>query len=233
MEFNYPYKKKTSRTLGSTTFNCSLFQSFGDKDNQFKGFQEKRVPSGFMGMRGKKYFGFKRAPSGFMGMRGKKNYEEVDGNSIYDEDLESELYQELMDERLLMSNLMEDNQMNEMEKRAPSGFMGMRGKKSISNNDYFESESKRAPMGFQGVRGKKSQFENFLVTEDKRGPITGFFGMRGKKQPNVCSLNTFVNQQLYNLKVFPKHFSRLPVTLVFVRSLMSSVENLLVSVERK
>lgn len=146
-----------------------------------------------MGMRGKKYFGFKRAPSGFMGMRGKKNYEEVDVNSIYDEDLESELYQELMDERLLMSNLMEDNQMNEMEKRAPSGFMGMRGKKSISNNDYFESESKRAPMGFHGVRGKKSQFENFLVTEDKRGPVTGFFGMRGKKQPNVCLLNTFVN----------------------------------------
>ncbi|CAO1394505.1 unnamed protein product [Diamesa hyperborea] len=160
--------------------------SFGDMDNQFKGFQEKRVPSGFMGMRGKKYYGFKRAPSGFMGMRGKKSYEEVDGNSIYDEDLESELYQELLNERLLMSHYTDDNQLNELEKRAPSGFMGMRGKKSVSNTDYFESD-KRAPMGFQGVRGKKSQFENFLVTENKRGPVTGFFGTRGKKQPNTSS----------------------------------------------
>lgn len=169
-----------------------LFQAFRDNDNQYKEFQEKRVPSGFMGMRGKKYYGFKRAPSGFMGMRGKKNYKEDDGNSIYDEDLESELYQKLMDERILLSNLMEDTQLNELEKRAPSGFMGMRGKKSVNNDDYFES-NKRAPMGFQGVRGKKSQFENFLVPEDKRGSVTGFFGMRGKKQRNVCSINNFGN----------------------------------------
>ena len=170
-------------------------------DNQFKGFQEKRVPSGFMGMRGKKYYGFKRAPSGFMGMRGKKNYEEVNGNSIYDEDLESELYQELLNERLLMSHFTDDNQLNELEKRAPSGFMGMRGKKSVSNNDYFESD-KRAPMGFQGVRGKKSQFENFLVTENKRGPVTGFFGMRGKKQPNVCYINTLFNRRIKSFHHF-------------------------------
>lgn len=170
-------------------------------DNQFKGFQEKRVPSGFMGMRGKKYYGFKRAPSGFMGMRGKKNYEEVNGNSIYDEDLESELYQELLNERLLMSHFTDDNQLNELEKRDPSGFMGMRGKKSVSNNDYFESD-KRAPMGFQGVRGKKSQFENFLVTENKRGPVTGFFGMRGKKQPNVCYINTLFNRRIKSFHHF-------------------------------
>lgn len=46
------------------------------------------------------------------------------------------------------------------EKRAPKGFMGMRGKKrdGEANDDDFESDfyaQKRVPSGFTGVRGKK------------------------------------------------------------------------------
>ena len=58
-------------------------------------------------------------------------------------------------------------------KRAPSGFMGMRGKKSsLENfdgedaddqqysaydlNNFYERNEKRAPSGFMGMRGKKA-----------------------------------------------------------------------------
>lgn len=64
----------------------------------------------------------------------------------------------------------------ESPKRAPSGFLGVRGKKDsafVSEEAYNDVMEKRAPaMGFQGVRGKK---------DDKRGPSMGFHGMRGKK----------------------------------------------------
>lgn len=62
------------------------------------------------------------------------------------------------------------------DKRAPSGFMGMRGKKEF--DDYM---NKRTPSGFFGVRGKKN-YDTF-IDETKRAPPSGFFGMRGKKQP--------------------------------------------------
>lgn len=85
--------------------------------------------------------------------------------------------------------------------RAPSGFLGVRGKK---NDNYIESEpeysdenvnvddyldeylasqvNKRKPQGFVGLRGKKSETPEFI---QKRVPVTGFFGMRGKKEPLV------------------------------------------------
>lgn len=61
-------------------------------------------------------------------------------------------------------------------KRAPSGFVGMRGRR----DDIFDSsfEEKRAPVGFLGMRGKKD-FETDI--ELKRAPAAGFFGTRGKK----------------------------------------------------
>lgn len=43
---------------------------------------------------------------------------------------------------------------DEYPKRAPSGFMGMRGKKEYDPFEYYNE--KRAPMGFVGMRGKKS-----------------------------------------------------------------------------
>lgn len=55
------------------------------------------------------------------------------------------------------------------DKRAPKGFMGMRGKKSgpdsfdddvddpqmFDYNSVYDKNEKRAPSGFMGVRGKK------------------------------------------------------------------------------
>lgn len=145
--------------------------------------QPKRMPSqAFFGMRGKKYYGEKRAPSGFYGMRGKKS----DYDDQLNDDLQAELYRDLQREREYIASLMEDYYMDEKDKRKPSGFVGLRGKKSVNNDDYYEFE-KRAPMGFQGVRGKKSEFPDFIGSDDKRVPVAGFFGMRGKKQPYIVS----------------------------------------------
>lgn len=80
-------------------------------------------------------------------------------------------------------------------KRGPSGFMGMRGKKSswdalydlLDNHEIrhgMENDEveKRAPAnGFFGMRGKK--WIDLGVDEvEKRSPSMGFFGMRGKKE---------------------------------------------------
>lgn len=88
----------------------------------------------------------------------------------------------------------------ELDKRAPMGFQGMRGKKhdNYDDDDYYYSE-KRAPMGFQGMRGKKSASNPYddVVSYyddqlfDKRAPM-GFQGMRGKKsleEVRLCLVN--------------------------------------------
>ncbi|XP_065159244.1 tachykinins isoform X2 [Atheta coriaria] len=90
---------------------------------------------------------------------------------------------------------------SDSHKRAPSGFTGVRGKKSITDSEYANVEypaekrvsagffgdqqkpfdgwaEKRVPAsGFLGVRGKKDSENDF----DKRAP-SGFLGMRGKKE---------------------------------------------------
>lgn len=69
----------------------------------------------------------------------------------------------------------------EVVKRVPQGFVGMRGKKLI-NSAEMDQFYKRKPQFFVGVKGKK----NFMDTLDgeqvyyKRAPM-GFVGMRGKK----------------------------------------------------
>lgn len=133
-------------------------------------------------MRGKKYFDGKRAAASFYGVRGKKD--NVDDQDLSD-DLQAELYRDLQNEREKIASFVEDY-MDEKEKRKPSGFVGLRGKKSVSDDDYLDYE-KRAPMGFQGVRGKKSEYPNFIESAEKRIPVSGFFGMRGKKQPFAVS----------------------------------------------
>lgn len=123
----------------------------------------------------------KKAPSGFVGMRGKKYNYEYEPN--FSDDFQAELFHQLQKEREMLTNLMDEynnNYNNDMEKRRPEGFVGLRGKKSVSNNDYFIDDEKRVPMGFAGVRGKKSEFAEFM---NKRVPVASFFGMRGKKEP--------------------------------------------------
>lgn len=73
-------------------------------------------------------------------------------------------------------------------KRAPSGFMGVRGKKPYQWDPYPFTDSfvdKRAPSGFVGMRGKK-EYDEIMETE-KRAQMSGFFGMRGKKMPGRSS----------------------------------------------
>lgn len=99
-------------------------------EDELQGFNPKRAPSGFFGVRGKKFGdydlpvaqnqigGEKRAPKGFLGMRGKKSGENID---------------ETMSEQL---EAYDNNNYNSMyEKRVPSGFMGVRGKK-----DSYEAQ---------------------------------------------------------------------------------------------
>ncbi|KAF5290485.1 hypothetical protein FQA39_LY03589 [Lamprigera yunnana] len=86
------------------------------------------------------------------------------------------------------------------KRRAPSGFTGVRGKKSISDGAYSDTsqlqtdtsdatldESKRAPSGFMGMRGKKLYPEFDALGEEKRAP-SGFLGMRGKKDDDLNNI---------------------------------------------
>jgi len=66
----------------------------------------------------------KRAPMGFQGMRGKKDY--------------------------LLSDFEDGYFRDDYEKRASS--QNTRGRNTLLEDEYY----KRAPMGFQGMRGKKS-----------------------------------------------------------------------------
>lgn len=153
---------------------CLTFQQLRQKKLFFNlpyRFIPKRTPSGFMGMRGKKFLeaSMKRGPSGFMGMRGKKSYPDP----------------------LMYFNEYEDDFSNEFEKRSPAGFFGMRGKKE---SEYYRSSpfagdfggAKRSPkMGFHGMRGKRSTSNNYgLFGTMKRNPNEfrrRFLGVRGKK----------------------------------------------------
>lgn len=56
------------------------------------------------------------------------------------------------------------------DKRAPKGFMGMRGKKSGS--DTFDDDEIDDPQVFD---------YNYNSIYDKRAPSSGFMGVRGKK----------------------------------------------------
>ncbi|KAM3960797.1 LOW QUALITY PROTEIN: tachykinin [Aphomia sociella] len=69
-----------------------------------------------------------------------------------------------------------------IDKRVPQGFLGMRGKK-------YESESteqfyKRKPQFFVGVKGKKNFLDDLENYYYKRAPM-GFVGMRGKKESYI------------------------------------------------
>lgn len=91
---------------------------------------------------------------------------------------------------------------DQTKRRAPSGFTGVRGKKSIPETTYSDtsqimadpSESllnnvvdKRAPSGFMGMRGKKPFPDPETFSEDKRAP-SGFMGMRGKKDNDLNNI---------------------------------------------
>ncbi|XP_021709278.1 tachykinins isoform X2 [Aedes aegypti] len=161
----------------------------------------KRAPSGFLGLRGKKYYynGAKRVPSGFTGMRGKKAF--YDMNSSFDDntnqlELTKDIhFDELLQrERAFLEELYRIHQIEQeisnnpsistfqtSEKRAPSGFLGMRGKKATEDSSS-NSETKRAPSGFLGLRGKRANIDDY-IEGNKRTTFTSYFGMQGNKEP--------------------------------------------------
>ncbi|KAF0291756.1 Tachykinin [Amphibalanus amphitrite] len=68
------------------------------------------------------------------------------------------------------------------DKRAPSGFAGMRGRKreelgARGSEDHLE---KRVPSGFGGMRGKKADVVE--GGEHKRAPQNSFLGLRGRRE---------------------------------------------------
>ncbi|XP_045454548.1 tachykinins-like [Melitaea cinxia] len=82
----------------------------------------------------------------------------------------------------------------EVVRRVPQGFIGMRGKKYYEYGD--DEFYKRKPQFFVGVKGKKNY--DLTEAEFKRAPM-GFVGMRGKKE------------YMYpELMVFPEGFEYIP-----------------------
>ncbi|CAG4954833.1 unnamed protein product [Parnassius apollo] len=68
----------------------------------------------------------------------------------------------------------------EMEKRVPQGFVGMRGKKYLDSRET-EQFYKRKPQFFVGVKGKKNYDSSEYQESSKQVPME-FVGMQGKKE---------------------------------------------------
>ncbi|EDW66605.1 tachykinins isoform X2 [Drosophila virilis] len=126
----------------------------------------------------------KKAPLAFVGLRGKKFT--PNNNRLHD------LLQQMEEDRL-RENLLQDflehlaTDGNDVAKRAPTGFTGMRGKRpSIAEYDAVENGedamellAKRAPVNsFVGVRGKKDVSHQHY----KRAALSEAYDVRGKKQ---------------------------------------------------
>uniref|UniRef100_A0A6B2E8Z0 Putative conserved secreted protein n=1 Tax=Phlebotomus kandelakii TaxID=1109342 RepID=A0A6B2E8Z0_9DIPT len=147
----------------------------------------------------------RRNPIGFQGVRGKRSVTDLPPTSTsYVFASPSSSRQEAEDEQPITPPVAIDEASDyirglpilSLVKRAPVGFMGMRGKKDsevVSVNESpmdvegsrdkklflnlpFRYIPKRAPSGFMGMRGKKFSFDSY-----KRAP-SGFLGMRGKKE---------------------------------------------------
>ncbi|GJQ72517.1 hypothetical protein Trydic_g3588 [Trypoxylus dichotomus] len=80
------------------------------------------------------------------------------------------------------NKLVDNGNTQYLSKRVPSGFFGLRGKKSfegwVSSQEDDEIYNKGAPTGFFGLRGKKDM--DYAMDFEKRVP-SGFLGLRGKK----------------------------------------------------
>ncbi|XP_055715922.1 tachykinins isoform X2 [Phlebotomus papatasi] len=148
----------------------------------------------------------RRNPLGFQGVRGKRSATEIPptSTSYIFASPSSPPEPEENDERPITPPVATNEEMDyirglpilSLVKRAPVGFMGMRGKKDsevvtmdepsmdmegsrdkkLFLNLPFRYIPKRAPSGFMGMRGKKFSFDSY-----KRAP-SGFLGMRGKKE---------------------------------------------------
>ncbi|KAH8369234.1 hypothetical protein KR009_005190 [Drosophila setifemur] len=144
----------------------------------------------------------KKAPLAFVGMRGKK-FTPISAR------LAGVLHH--MEEERLRENLLQDffdrlsageGGAADMEKRAPTGFTGMRGKRPNQEDDGGDGEDatelmlKRAPVNsFVGMRGKKDvshqHYKRAALSEFWHTFFKKAYDVRGKKQ-RFADFNKFV-----------------------------------------
>lgn len=136
---------------------------------------EKRVyGKGFMGMRGKK------ANNGFHGVRGKKDLYNSKSANFLDDD--SDIFgnknnsKEETDFNIPFFEKYYYWRLNDISKRAPAGFMGMRGR--------------RVPNGFFGLRGKRD-FSGLKNLNLKRSALSKYIGVKGKKMVSTIIILKF------------------------------------------
>lgn len=140
-----------------------------------------------------------RAPKGFFGMRGKKDYDLQVQEKRALLGIQQNL-NGIRERTRFVEPQTDENEgyPSYLPKRAPSqAFFGMRGKKFGDYDLGGSLNDKRAPSGFMGMRGKKNSADlfddddvenpqvldyNSISINDKRAPSSySFMGVRGKK----------------------------------------------------
>ncbi|ALC45912.1 Tk [Drosophila busckii] len=143
----------------------------------------------------------KKAPLSFVGVRGKKFLQD-------DYPRISDLLQTMENERVrenLARKFLEKLSINSenIVKRVPTGFTGMRGKRPSllselnDEEETFQQLGKRVPgSSFVGVRGKKDvshqHYKRSILTELWRKLFTKAYDVRGKKQRSIDFNSKFV-----------------------------------------
>lgn len=85
----------------------------------------------------------------------------------------------------------------------------------MGSSQYIDYMDKRAPSGFVGMRGKKEYDE--LVEAAKRAQMSGFFGTRGKKMPGRSSFFGMRGSYVYHIFMPLAHFSSRADIKIYVK----------------
>lgn len=145
---------------GSGSDDSDMDTIIWDDYAQANGIRYKKAPTAFYGVRGKKFSSSQNSYA----RRWNDLFEKINQNHLREVELQDVIDKLTMGERL-PANAREEIQ-NEMSKRAPTGFTGVRGKRPSSSaivaadGDYYGNDvdllSKRGlGNAFVGVRGKK------------------------------------------------------------------------------
>ncbi|CAD7092963.1 unnamed protein product [Hermetia illucens] len=159
-----------------------IFGIFRKKPGKFPGMvrvkPNKRFPLGFTGVRGRKDLLEFVSDKSEMLLDALQRLQEQRGEQNEVAQMDYPFDEEFLEK---LERLMELENLAKLEKRMPSGFVGMRGKKDFDYSADYVDEEKRAPMGFLGMRGKKDV--SAQLQAQKRSSLAQLFGIRGKKQP--------------------------------------------------
>ncbi|XP_013186067.1 tachykinins [Amyelois transitella] len=135
----------------------------------------KRVPQGFMGMRGKKFDSdsteqlfYKRKPQFFVGVKGKKNILDLDNDNF---------------------------------KRAPMGFVGMRGKKEYLSDLFYPDNSEYVPKRDGSLIGQIDYTSNEEAGKPEEFPILNEIineYLQKLENPSDTDANDISNERITN-----------------------------------